>query len=102
MGPVRQGGAKTRNGRDETGRSPKKVLAFPFSNAFAMTRAVKGKEGLYMSLYAMAFSLAHIFSAKTGMEVVDRFGFDANWYLMGFLSLVAVLLTVRLKKMLNT
>ncbi len=66
-----------------------------------MTRAVKGKEGLYMSLYAMAFSLAHIFSAKTGMEVVDKFGFNANWYLMGFLSLIAVLLTIRLKKILK-
>ena len=77
------------------------MLAFPFSNAFAMTRAVKGKEGLYMSLYAMAFSLAHIFSAKTGMEVVDKFGFNANWYLMGFLSLIAVLLTIRLKKILK-
>ncbi|MDX5584891.1 MAG: MFS transporter [Aureibaculum sp.] len=77
------------------------MLAFPFSNAFAMTRAVKGKEGLYMSLYAMAFSLAHIFSAKTGMEVVDNFGFNANWYLMGFLSLIAVLLTIRLKKILK-
>ncbi len=73
------------------------MLAFPFTNAFAMTRAVKGKEGLYMALYTMAFSLAHIFSAKTGMEVIDRFGFDANWYLMGFLSLIAVLLSIRLK-----
>lgn len=73
------------------------MLAFPFTNAFAMTRAVKGKEGLYMALYTMAFSLAHIFSAKTGMEVIDRYGFDANWYLMGFLSLIAVLLSIRLK-----
>jgi len=77
------------------------MLAFPFSNAFAMTRAVKGKEGLYMSLYTMAFSLAHIFSAKTGMEVVDNFGFNANWYLMGFLSLIAVLLTIYLKKIMK-
>ena len=77
------------------------MLAFPFSNAFAMTRAVKGKEGLYMSLYTMAFSLAHIFSAKTGMDVVDKFGFNANWYLMGFLSLIAVLLTLRLKKIMK-
>jgi len=77
------------------------MLAFPFSNAFAMTRAVKGKEGLYMSLYTMAFSLAHIFSAKTGMEVVDKFGFNVNWYLMGFLSLLAVLLTLRLKKIMK-
>lgn len=77
------------------------MLAFPFTNTFAMTRAVKGKEGLYMALYTMAFSLAHIFSAKTGMEVVDRFGFAANWYLMGGLSLVAVVLSVWLKRTLK-
>jgi len=77
------------------------MLAFPFTNAFAMTRAVKGKEGLYMAFYTMAFSLAHIFSAKTGMEVIDKFGFDINWYLMGFLSLIALLLTLRLKSMLK-
>ena len=74
------------------------MLAFPFSNAFAMSRAVKGKEGLYMSMYSMAFSLAHIFSAKTGMEVIDRFGFAANWYLMVFLSLIAVVLSIKLKR----
>ena len=78
------------------------MLAFPFANGFAMTRAVKGKEGLYMALYTMAFASAQIFSAKTGMEVVDRFGFDANWYLMGSLSLVAVLLSVWLKRVLKT
>ncbi|MCF6347165.1 MAG: MFS transporter [Flavobacteriaceae bacterium] len=77
------------------------MLAFPFTNAFAMTRAVKGKEGLYMALYTMAFSLAHIFSAKTGMEVIDRFGFDANWYLMGVLSLIAAALSVWLKRVLK-
>jgi len=77
------------------------MLAFPFTNTFAMTRAVKGKEGLYMALYTMAFSLAHIFSAKTGMEIIDRFGFDANWYLMGFLSLIAVVLSVWLKRTLK-
>jgi len=77
------------------------MLAFPFTNAFAMTRAIKGKEGMYMALYAMAFSLAEIFSAKTGMEVVDRFGFEADWYLMGFLSLIAALLSIRLKALLK-
>lgn len=76
------------------------MLAFPFGNAFAMTRAVRGKEGLYMALYSMAFSMAHIFSAKTGMEIIARFGFNMNWYLMGLLSLIAVFLSYRLKKML--
>jgi predicted MFS family arabinose efflux permease len=77
------------------------MLAFPFTNAFAMSRAVEGKEGLYMAMYTMAFSLSTIFSAKTGMEVVDRFGFDANWYLMGFLSLLAVLLSAWLRRVLR-
>ena len=77
------------------------MLAFPFTNRFAMTRAIKGKEGMYMALYTMAFSFATIFSAKIGMEVVDRFGFDTNWYLLGFLCLIAVFLCFYLKKLIN-
>jgi len=74
------------------------MLAFPFTNNFAMTRAPTGKEGRYLALYSMAFSFAHIFSAKTGMEVIDRYGYDANWYLMGGLGFVAVLLMIWLKQ----
>jgi len=73
------------------------MLAFPFTNRFAMTRAIKGKEGMYMALYTMAFAFATIFSAKMGMEIVDKFGFETNWYVMVFLSFVAVLLGLRLK-----
>jgi len=78
------------------------MLAFPFTNRFAMTRAIKGKEGMYMALYAMAFSFATIFSAKIGMEVVDRFGFDTNWYFLGFLSMVAAFLCFYLKKLVKS
>ena len=74
------------------------MLAFPFTNNFAMTRAPSGKEGRYLALYSMAFSLSHIFSAKTGMEVIDRFGFEANWYLMGGLGLLSVVLMLWLRK----
>ncbi len=68
------------------------MLAFPFTNTFAMNRAPLGKEGRYLALYSMAFSAAHIFSAKVGMDIIDRFGFESNWYLMGVLGLLAVLL----------
>ncbi len=74
------------------------MLAFPFTNKFAMTRAIKGKEGLYMASYSMAFAFATIFSAKIGMEIVDRFGFETNWYVMVFLSVIAVWLAYILKK----
>ncbi|SFS59282.1 MDR family MFS transporter [Lutibacter maritimus] len=77
------------------------MLAFPFTNNFAMSRAPIGKEGRYLALYSMAFSLAHIFSAKTGMEVIDRFGFAANWYLMGGLGLLAMVLMIWLRKSLK-
>ena len=77
------------------------MLAFPFTNNFAMLRAPEGKEGKYLALYTMAFSLAHIFSAKTGMEVIDQFGYAANWYLMGVLGVVAVLLMLWLRRSLK-
>ncbi len=77
------------------------MLAFPFTNNFAMNRASSGNEGRYLALYAMAFSCAHIFSAKTGMEVIARFGFLANWFLMGGLGLLAVVLMIWLRKILD-
>ncbi len=77
------------------------MLAFPFTNNFAMTRAPSGKEGRYLALYSMAFSTAHIFSAKTGMEVISRFGFAANWFLMGGLGFLAVVLMFWLRRALK-
>jgi predicted MFS family arabinose efflux permease len=77
------------------------MLAFPFTNNFAMNRAPSGSEGRYLALYSMAFSCAHIFSAKTGMEVIARFGFFTNWFLMGGLGLLAVFLMIWLRKILD-
>jgi len=78
------------------------MLAFPFTNNFAMNRAPSGKEGKYLAMYTMAFSMAHIFSAKTGMEIIERYSFETNWYVMGSLGLVAVILMIWLQKTLQT
>lgn len=77
------------------------MLAFPFTNNFAMNRAPVGKEGRYLALYSMAFSLTHIFSAKTGMEIIDRYGYEVNWFVMGGLGLLAVVLMVFLRRALE-
>ena len=77
------------------------MLAFAFSNNFAMNRAPFGSEGRYLALYSMAFSCAHIFSAKTGMEVISRFGFATNWFLMGGLGLLSVILMIWLRRILD-
>lgn len=76
------------------------MMAFPFTNNFAMNRAPIGKEGDYMAWYSMSFSLAHIFSAKVGMELIEQFGFDFNWYVMGGLGFVSMFLIYRLRRML--
>ncbi|UPQ79073.1 MFS transporter [Flavobacterium azooxidireducens] len=66
------------------------IFAFPFSNSFALGRAPRGQEGRYMAFYSMSFSLAHIMSSKTGMNIFDHFGYLTNWVVMGTLGLVAV------------
>lgn len=78
------------------------MLGFPFSNVFALNRAPAGKEGQYMALFTMAFSCALVFSSKVGMEVVEKYGYSANWYLMAALDLLAVLLGIWLVKKLKT
>ncbi|RYY35270.1 MAG: MFS transporter [Sphingobacteriaceae bacterium] len=75
------------------------MFCFPFSNSFAMGRAPRGHEGRYMALYTMTFSLAHIVSAKTGMEIISHFGYSANWLIMGVAGILAVLGTAILQRM---
>ena len=72
------------------------MFIFPFSNSFALSRAPKGHEGRYMALFTMSFSLAHIASSKTGMEVIDRYGYQTNWILMGTLGIISVISCFRL------
>lgn len=75
------------------------MFAFPFSNSFALSRAPRGQEGRYMAFYTMSFSLAHIMSSKSGMDVIDNFGYQNNWVLMGTLGLVAVVCSIWVMKM---
>ncbi|WP_298223953.1 MFS transporter [Flavobacterium sp.] len=77
------------------------MFIFPFSNSFAMGRAPKGHEGRYMALFTMSFSLAHIASSKTGMEIISHFGYQTNWLFMGLLGLVAVVCCVWLRNLVN-
>ncbi|MDY0780263.1 MFS transporter [Tenacibaculum sp. IB213877] len=62
------------------------MIAFPFSNAFAMQRAKRGNQGEYMALYSAAFSVAHIFGHNSGMQMVDKIGFSNTWYVIFLLA----------------
>ena len=67
------------------------MFAFPFSNSVALSRAPKGHEGRYMAIYTMSFSLAHILSSKVGMEIIEYYGYQMNWFVMGILGLLGML-----------
>lgn len=77
------------------------IFAFPFTNAIALSRAPKGQEGNYMGLYTMSFSLAHIASSKTGLDIIARFGYQINWFIMGSLGLLSLLCCIWLNKMIH-
>jgi hypothetical protein len=57
-----------------------------FLNSFALSR-LKGHEGRYMALFTMSFSLAHIASSKTGLTIIDAYGYQRtglSWAVWGF------------------
>jgi predicted MFS family arabinose efflux permease len=66
------------------------MIAFPFSNAFAVERAKKGNQGEYMAFCAITFSLAHIFSHNAGMQMVNKYGFEFTWNIITIFALIGV------------
>jgi len=74
------------------------MVGFPYTNAFAMKRAKAGNEGRYMALYSMAFALAHIISPKLGLDLVAKYGYQANFLLISILGALAVVLNFWLEK----
>lgn len=77
------------------------MIAFPFSNAFAAERAKKGNQGEYMALYTISFSLAHIFGHSSGLQLVDKFGFEMTWNIMTIISLVGIIILYMLMRVLK-
>jgi len=77
------------------------MIAFPFSNAFAMDRARRGNQGEYLALYSMAFSIAHIFGHNSGMRSVAKFGYEITWYGITVVCFLGILLLLILKNTLN-
>ncbi|WP_373059898.1 MFS transporter [Zunongwangia sp. H14] len=73
------------------------MIAFPFSNTFALQRADKGRQGSYMAFYSIAFSISHIFGHNSGMQLINRFGFTFTWNVMILLAVLSCTLLFWLK-----
>lgn len=77
------------------------MVAFPFGNAFALERAKRGRQGAYMGLYSMSFSVAHIFGHNSGMQLIANFGYDNSWIFMTLIAGLGTLLLFIVKRRLT-
>jgi predicted MFS family arabinose efflux permease len=78
------------------------MIAFPFSNAFAVERAKKGNQGEYMALYSISFSIAHIFGHNAGLQMTAALGFDNTWYIVSIIALISAIILFVLNRNLNS
>ena len=78
------------------------MIVFPFSNSFALGRAKRGLKGEYMALYSISFSISHIFAHNLGFHLIEAFGFDITWSIMGISGLIGLGLLMHLKNQMKT
>ncbi|SFZ92215.1 Predicted arabinose efflux permease, MFS family [Flaviramulus basaltis] len=78
------------------------MIAFPFSNAFAVDRAKKGNQGEYMALYSISFSIAHIFGHNAGLQMTAHLGYDNTWYIITGIAVICAIILFSLNEKLNT
>ena len=76
------------------------MIAFPFSNAFAMDRSKRGNQGEYMALYSISFSLAHVFGHNSGMQSAAHFGFEITWFAITTVCILGIVLLLLLRNVL--
>jgi MFS family permease len=67
------------------------IIAFPFSNSYALSRSKPGQRGAYMGMYTMAWSVGGIISPTLGMYIAESYGFPILWYVMTVIGSIAAL-----------
>ncbi len=67
--------------------SVSEILAMPFMSTVTMQRATPRKQGAYMGLNAMAFSIAHIASPLLSTGMAADSGYKALWLTTGVASI---------------
>jgi predicted MFS family arabinose efflux permease len=70
------------------------MISFPFTNTFAINRAKKGFEGIYMAWYSISFSFAHILCPVISFAIIEKFGYRTNWTITAIYGFIAVLLSL--------
>jgi predicted MFS family arabinose efflux permease len=62
-----------------------------------MNRARTGKQGEYMALYNIAFSISHIFAHNGGMLSISKFGYKSTWFMAMIIGVLGIIFLVLLQ-----
>ncbi|MBL7815220.1 MAG: MFS transporter [Saprospiraceae bacterium] len=65
------------------------ILVMPFSTSWATLRSGDTRQGEYMALYGMAYSLTSIASPMLGTQIIAAFGFTTLWIVIVAMSALA-------------
>jgi predicted MFS family arabinose efflux permease len=65
------------------------IFVMPFSTSWATKRSGTARQGQYMGLYGMAYSVSNVIAPLIGTQVIAAFGYSALWVLMLAMSAVA-------------
>ncbi len=64
------------------------MFVMPFSSNFVFGRSEGSKQGAYMALYTMSYSVANIIAPLLGTQVIAAWGYPVLWYLVSGLAIV--------------
>lgn len=65
------------------------IFVMPFSNSWVSARAGDQKQGQYMAMYTMSYSISNVLAPMLGTQVIAAWGYNTLWYVVTGLALVA-------------
>ena len=74
------------------------ILSMPFMNSYWISRTHVSNRGEYAALYTMAWSLAQTLGPVGGSQLVEHFGFETLWWVVGMVSILASFLYWKLHR----
>lgn len=65
------------------------TFVMPFSTSWATKRAGTARQGQYMGLYGMAYSVSNVIAPLLGTQVIAAFGYSTLWLVLLAMSAIA-------------
>lgn len=65
------------------------IFVMPFSTTWAMRQGSSERQGQYLALYTMAYSISNVVAPMLGTQIIAAYGFSVLWLALAGLSTLA-------------